>query len=192
MVKDKKMTAAGIVGLALFLSLLALTTPGTAWAADMIFMKIDGIPGESTDDKHKDWIDVRTWGWSESNPGGAASKGGRTPAQRITFQDLKVTFQPSKATPQLFLAGASGTHIKEVILEVCRAGQYKEKWLEIKLSEVIISGYSILGSTQAHMEEILLGYGKIKVTYLQQKRADGKGGGQVVGGWDLTNNKSIK
>ncbi|WP_353327541.1 type VI secretion system tube protein Hcp, partial [Chitiniphilus shinanonensis] len=23
------------------------------------FIKIDGIPGESTDDKHKDWIEIK-------------------------------------------------------------------------------------------------------------------------------------
>ncbi|EGI00086.1 hypothetical protein PLA106_28748, partial [Pseudomonas amygdali pv. lachrymans str. M302278] len=28
-----------------------------------------------------------------------------------------------------------------------------------------------------------------KMTYTQQKRADGQGGGQVVGGWDGISNK---
>lgn len=188
MVKDKKMTVLGILGVAVFLSLLALTAPGTAWVADMIFMKIDGIPGESTHDKHKDWIDVRTWGWSESAPkptaGGAA-------APKTTFQDLKVTFPTSKATPKLFLAGAGKTPIKEVTLEVCRAGGDGVKWLEIKLQEAFISGYSILGSAPAHNEEISIGYGKIKVTYTIPRRADGSGGGQVVGGWDLIKNIPI-
>ena len=38
-------------------------------------------------------------------------------------------------------------------------------------------------------EEIEFNYGKIKWTYTQQKRADGTGGGNVAGGWDLIGNK---
>jgi len=32
-------------------------------------------------------------------------------------------------------------------------------------------------------------FAKVKWTYTQQKRADGSGGGNVAGGWDLTANK---
>ena len=37
-------------------------------AVDM-FLKIDGIPGESTDDRHKDEIDILSYAWGESQPG---------------------------------------------------------------------------------------------------------------------------
>src|SRR5215204_7076957 len=45
------------------------------------FLRIDGVPGESIDDKHKGEIDVEAWSWGESNPrppegvGGGAGKG---------------------------------------------------------------------------------------------------------------------
>ncbi len=32
------------------------------------FLKIDGIPGESTDDKHKDWIEVLSYGVGIQQP----------------------------------------------------------------------------------------------------------------------------
>ena len=39
------------------------------------FLKIDGIPGESQDDEHKDEIEVVSWYWSETlngfDPGSA-------------------------------------------------------------------------------------------------------------------------
>ena len=41
------------------------------------FIKIDGIPGESTDDKHKDWMEISTFSWGASQPAsGTASYAG--------------------------------------------------------------------------------------------------------------------
>ena len=37
-------------------------------AAFDYFLKLDGIPGESVDAKHKGEIDVLSWSWGESQP----------------------------------------------------------------------------------------------------------------------------
>ena len=44
-------------------------------AVDM-FLKMDGIKGESVDDKHKDEIDVLSWSWGMSQSGSAHMGGG--------------------------------------------------------------------------------------------------------------------
>ena len=44
-------------------------------AADY-FLKIDGIKGESLDDKHKDEIDVLSFSWGVSQSGSMAFGGG--------------------------------------------------------------------------------------------------------------------
>ncbi len=43
-------------------------------AVDM-FLKIDGIPGESTDSKHKDWIEVLSYSFGASQPSAGAAWG---------------------------------------------------------------------------------------------------------------------
>ncbi len=42
------------------------------------FLKLDGIPGESTDDKHKDWIELLSYNWGATQMGSAtaSSSGG--------------------------------------------------------------------------------------------------------------------
>ena len=40
------------------------------------FLKIDGIPGESADAKHKDWIDVLSYGFGIQQPTSAYSATG--------------------------------------------------------------------------------------------------------------------
>lgn len=160
------------------------------------FLKIDGIPGESTDDKHKDWIEILSYGWGVSQPSsGAASTGGGASAERADFQDFTISKTIDKASPKLFLACADGTHIKEVKLELCRAGGDKMKYMEYKLSDCMIgiaapSGASG-GGEALPTEEISFSYGKVEMTYTQQKRADGSGGGNVAAGWDLEANKKL-
>ena len=162
------------------------------------FIKIDGIPGESTDDKHKDWIEILSFSMGVSQAtAGSASTGGGASSQRANFADFSFVKMLDKASPKLALACADGTHIKEITLELCRAGgSDKVKYYEIKMDECIISSYRPGGSSHGGeplpLEEIGIDYGKITWTYTQQKRADGSPGGQVAAGWDLTKNKAIK
>jgi type VI secretion system secreted protein Hcp len=158
------------------------------------FLKIDGVPGESTDDKHKDWIEILSYSVGATQPASAtASSAGGGGAERVTLHDMNVTKLMDKASPKLFELCATGKHIPNVTLELCRAGGDKLKYMEIKMEQVIISGFQgdgHGGADQAFpIETVTFNYGKIKQTYTQQKRADGSGGGNVAGGWDATANK---
>jgi type VI secretion system secreted protein Hcp len=160
------------------------------------FLKISDIPGESSDDKHKDWIEVLSFSCGVSQrASGSASTGGGATAERADFQDFSIVKTLDKASPKLALACAGGTHIKEVVLELCRAGGDKVKYMEYKLSHAVISsvrpGGSAQGGEALPLEEVSFNYGKIEWTYVQQKRADGSGGGQVAAGWDLETNKKV-
>ena len=87
------------------------------------FIKIEGIPGESTDDKHKDWIEVLSYSTGVSQPSaGSASSGGGASSERADFQDFSIVKTLDKASPKLALACARGEHIPTVTLELCRAG----------------------------------------------------------------------
>lgn len=60
-------------------ALLLLFVPAIAFAAVEIFLRIDGVDGESTDAKHKNEIDVESWSWSWGSgqrPAAAAGKQG--------------------------------------------------------------------------------------------------------------------
>ncbi len=158
------------------------------------FLKVDGIPGESTDDKHKDWIEILSFNFGAHQPAsGSASTAGGATSERVNIQDFSVVKALDKASPKLFDQCCSGKHIKEATVELCRAGGDKVKYMEYKMEEVIITsvrpGGSSHGTETLPLEEASFSFGKIKLTYTQQKRADGSGGGNVAGGWDLTANK---
>jgi len=157
------------------------------------FLKIEGIPGESTDDKHKDWIEVLSysWGVTQGASASASTSGGAT-HQRADFQDFMISKTLDKASPKLALACADGTHVKTVTLELCRAGGDKVKYMEYKMTNCIVSSAGVGGGAGGEpTENVTFNYGKIEWTYTQQKRADGSGGGQVAAGWNLEANKKV-
>jgi type VI secretion system secreted protein Hcp len=157
------------------------------------FLKIEGIPGESQDDKHKDWIEILDWKHEMTQPSSAtASSAGGGTTERVDHGDVEITKHIDKASPKIWEALSKGTHIPSVVIEFCRAGGDKLKYLEIKMDQVIISNARPGGSKHDDAfptETVSFNYGKIKWTYTQQKRADGTGGGNVAGGWDLIGNK---
>ena len=156
------------------------------------FIKIDGIPGESSDAKHTEWVEIVSFSHSMDQPASAtASSAGGATAERVNHSTFNFTHLLDKASPKLYEACCTGKHIKEVTLELCRSGGDKMKYMEIKLEQVLVSSVAPTGSadTDFPSESVRLSYGKIKWTYTQQKRADGAGGGNVSAGWDLTANK---
>ena len=80
-------------------SALALATTLSCHAASDYFLKIDGIDGESTDDRHKGEIDIQSFSWGVSNSGSMSSGSGGG-AGKASFQDIHFTRQLDKASPE--------------------------------------------------------------------------------------------
>jgi type VI secretion system secreted protein Hcp len=157
------------------------------------FLKIDGIPGESTDDGHKDWIELVSFSHNMEQPvsGTASSVGGAT-SERINHGFFDVVHLYDKASPKIADACCTGRHIKEITIDVCRAGDGKQKYAQIKLEQAVICKVSLIGGSLEDFpsEALSFSYGKITWKYFQQDRASGKEIGQVAAGWDLTTNKT--
>jgi type VI secretion system secreted protein Hcp len=154
------------------------------------FLNIEGIKGESTDDKHKDWIEVLSYNFGVSQMASAAGHSGTSASagHRADFQDLSIVKTMDKSSPMLMKYCATGYAIKEVILELCRAAGDKQKYMEYKLSQAIISSVSTGGGGGGEpTESVTFNYGKIELTYIPFDR-DGKPQGKVPAGWDLTKN----
>jgi type VI secretion system secreted protein Hcp len=169
--------------------------PSAAFSA---FLQIDGVPGESLDDKHKDWVELLSYGHQMTQPvSSTRSSAGGAATGRTQHGDFAVTKFVDKASPKLYEAVSNGKHFSKAKIEVCRAGGTQVKFLDITLEEVMISNVHVNSSGQQNSdgdvlptETIHLNYGKIEWTYTQQKRKDGSGGGNVTAKHDLTTGKS--
>ena len=154
------------------------------------FLKIDGIEGESADSKHKGEIELASFSWGVTQSGSPA-RGGGARAGKAQFQDFHFVARTSKASPKLFLACASGEHVKSALLTCRRAGQDRLEFLKYKLSDVLISSFLLGGSTaEEPFDQVSLNFAKIEMEYVPQGKA-GKAEGSVKAAWDLKANKKI-
>ena len=70
-------------------------------AVDM-FLKLDGIKGESQDHKHKDEIHIESFSWG-MNQTGAHGVGGGGGAGKVSVHDISITKFVEKSTSALML-----------------------------------------------------------------------------------------
>jgi type VI secretion system secreted protein Hcp len=165
-----------------------------------MYLQLDGIKGESTDDKHKDWIEVLSFDHSMMQPvSSTKSSSGGASSGRAQHGDFALTKFVDLSSPKLYEALTNGKHLSKAKLEVCRAGGSQVKFLEITFEQVMISQVHLnsngksTGPTSDDLlptESVSLNYGKIEWIYTQQKRADGSGGGNTNAKADLTAGKT--
>lgn len=161
--------------------------------AQDIFIKIDTIDGESTDEKHPKWIEVESFNTGESMAtAGTRSSGGAASAGRVNFQEFSFTKVVDAASPGLFLACCKGQHIPKIVVEWCRATGDKTKWLEVKMENVMIASVTMSGNSHSDElphEQVCLNFDKITWTYSPTDHKSGKKGSDIVKFWSAVENK---
>jgi type VI secretion system secreted protein Hcp len=158
-----------------------------------MFLKLDGVKGESrdADSKHKGSTEILAWSWGMSNSG-TAHQGGGAGAGKVNVQDLSVTKYIDSGSPSLQLACCNGKHFKQALLTVRKAGEKPLEYLVVKMSEVLITSVSTGGSggEDRLTENVTLNFAKVEVTYTPQD-ATGKGGDPIPFGWNIAENIKV-
>ncbi|HXV39253.1 MAG TPA: type VI secretion system tube protein Hcp [Nitrosopumilaceae archaeon] len=168
----------------LLFTILFTSSFGNAFAAVDYFLKIDGVEGESTDDKHKGQIEIESWSWGATQTG-TSSTGGGGGAGKVQFQDFHFTKKVDKSSPKLMQAVATGEHLKSVELTVRKAGGTQMDYYIVHLEDVLVSSYSSSGSSgEVPMESISFNYQKIEFQYIPTN-PDGTAGQAVKASWNL-------
>src|SRR5215467_7376808 len=147
-------------------------------AVDM-FLKLDGIKGESKDSKHKDEIHIESFSWGMSQTG-AHGAGGGGGAGKVNVHDISITKFVDKSSPELMLACANGKHIKEGLITVRKAGENPVEYLKIKLTDILVSGVQEAGhGGDTLTENLTLNFAKFHVDYQEQDEKGKPAGGPV-------------
>jgi type VI secretion system secreted protein Hcp len=135
------------------------------------FLKIDGIPGESTNSKHKGEIDVLAFSWNIKQ---SIGPGGGVPQ----VSDFSIVKHLDIASPPLFAAVCTGDHIASALLTVESGsnpkGQalfYKVTFTEVLVSSVAPSG----GGGDQPTEQVSLSFAKAEINF-----QDAAGGSKVA------------
>ena len=137
-------------------------------AVDM-FIKVEGIDGESKDKEHTDEIDVLAWSWGMSQSG-TFHIGGGGGAGKVNVQDLSFTHWADLASPNLMLACCNGEHIPEVVLTVRKAGKDPLEYIIITMKKVMVTSVSGGGSSGEEQltENVTLNFAEVEYEYTKQ------------------------
>jgi len=155
-----------------------------------IYMKYDGIDGESTQGAHKNWIDIGSLqfgiGRAISNSVGA---GANREASEPSVSEITVTKTMDSASPKLFTESATGAAGKTVKIDLVSTGSPGNTYATYTLTNSLISGYSVSTGGDRPSESISISFSKIEFK-LTPYGTDGKAGSPVVVSYDLSTAKS--
>jgi type VI secretion system secreted protein Hcp len=168
-----------------------------------IFLKLDGIEGESADKQHPKEIDVLSFGdgLSQATAGAAGASVGR-----VTFASVHFRKAVDKASVPLLLACAGGKVLKDALFSFRRTGTPSE-FYKVKLSDVLVTAVAqtagvgeqypltfkaleIGGDRAGILDDVTLDYGKIEWEY-RPLNPTGAPAVPIKGGWDFKKNIKI-
>lgn len=156
------------------------------------YLKIDGIAGESTDDRHRDWIEVSNVLYAIHQPrADSVSTAGGLTTGRADLSPLSFTKLADIASPVLLQTCASGKTLPKATFEFMRAdGDGKPiPYFKIELENLMLSNISPdSGDGGIIIERVHVAYARIKWNYLRQSIRGGTQG-STIGGWDCATNK---
>lgn len=155
-----------------------------------VFMEVDGIKGEATDENHKDEIRLTACSFSASNSSAYNNASKTVSKGQALMADIQFSKETDKTSVELFKACASGKVIPKVKISFqTNVGDDKKiDFLVYELENVVVNSYQFSASSVAD-EHGSLTYAKIKQIY-DQRDEKGTSKGKVEGFFDVLLNKA--
>lgn len=131
------------------------------------FLKLDGIQGESQDEKHKNEIQILSWSWGASNVSSVSGTGG-SGAGKVDMSDVSMMLNFDKSTPKFFKSVAAGTHISTGTLSAVKAGGNGKPYLKVDFKEIFVTGLQMSAAGEVPAVSLSFTYDEIKMDYSAQ------------------------
>jgi type VI secretion system secreted protein Hcp len=155
-----------------------------------IFLKLDGIDGESEKDGATNYIEIFSFSNGASNPSSVAFGTG-SGAGKVDLSALSLQKQLDKSSPMLFLNCCSGKHIATGTMMVREAtGDTTTKtYYQYDMTEVFVDSISWGGAAGGGKpsESLSLSAKSLKISYWSQD-STGTLSGPIQAGWDVSKN----
>jgi type VI secretion system secreted protein Hcp len=156
------------------------------------YLQIDGIKGESTDERHKDWIEIGKVRYSIYQPRAeVVSTGGGHTTGKADLLPITFTKLADISSPVLLQACATGKTISKVVFEFLRADGNGNPvpYFRIELENLLIASITPdSGDGGIITERVQLAFSKIQWKYVRQSIRGGTTGNST-GGWNCSTNR---
>jgi type VI secretion system secreted protein Hcp len=131
------------------------------------FLKLEGIDGESEDEKHKTEIQIMSWSWGASQVSSVAGTGG-SGAGKASVSDFSIMAYFDKSTPKFFKSIGLGTHIPTGTMSAIKSGADGKPYLKVDFKELFVSSLQISASSEVPTVSVSFSYNEIKIDYSTQ------------------------
>jgi type VI secretion system secreted protein Hcp len=156
-----------------------------------VYLHLEGIKGESSDEGHRGWIECQYLDWRIYQPKSATSSSSGNTAERCEHSSLAIRKLSDLSTPILLQTCSMGTTMPSGKIELFRADAQggRIKYFELELTNLIVGDVAPeIYEGEILSEHLSLKYSKVKWRYAQQKVSGGSNG-LTAGGWDLSTNR---
>jgi|SRR6478735_11538610 type VI secretion system secreted protein Hcp len=155
-----------------------------------MFLKLDGVAGESTHKGHKDEIEVLSFSWGVAHPVPVTRGNERRRAGRAQASDITFMMAVGKASPTLMLACATGRHLKEGLFVIEKAGETPFAFYKLTVTDILVSSYQTSGASELPMDSFSLNFRTVRLRETVQD-AKGAPGEFVETAFDFGRNRQI-
>lgn len=161
---------AGVVG-----ALATAPQDAAAQGAGAIVMQLQGVKGESTIDKYKDWIDLLSYTQSFRNS--ATLGGGGSTAGKVTCGAITVLKNIDVASPDLIGKVVTGSVIEKgtIVFLSGDVGKNTSEYYEVVLTELLVTSIDQTDQPDASriVERVTLQPSQFEFQYRQQSASGG-------------------
>lgn len=152
-----------------------------------MFMKVDGVTGESKDANHVGWTDISSFSWGASQQGSSGDAAGK-----VSFTNLHITTLIDKSVTALLQFCSNGKRVKNIELSLCKAGGQQVEYAKITLEDVLVTSVDYSGATKNDTLGITYSFqgGRVRQQYWEQTSSGGRGA-ETSMGWDIKGNREM-
>jgi len=148
-----------------------------------MFLILDGIEGESLDQKYAGKIEIKNWEWhTKNNVRWDINQGGQS--TKVDIQDIDLKKICDKSSVTLYQCCVTGKHIKNGKI-VCRKndGDSKVEYLIVTLTDIMVTKVDWMGDGQSPSldENVGLSFAEFRLDYSVQADSGNPAGGKSFG-----------
>jgi type VI secretion system secreted protein Hcp len=160
-----------------------------AQAADRIFLKLDGITGDSTDERHRGEIDISSYSQAFRNSANFGYGSGAG-AGRVSCGDITVLKNIDRSSPDLIRQVVTGRHIRSGVISFqTSSDQRAADYYSVTLNDILVDAIEQVdpqGEARLY-ERLSLKARSFRFSY-RPLQPDGSLGAAQVFGWDCVSN----
>lgn len=152
-----------------------------------IFLKLDGVPGSSTDEAFKDQIELSSFQWGAGLGVGSARGGDRTTSEP-SVSEITATKVIDKSSELLFKNLLMGETLDKGVISFVAASKGESvAYAVLEIEKVIISGYSQSSGGDLPSESVSFNFAKFDWSFTGRDAEHGGSATHLI--YDLAANK---